>query len=89
MHVFQDDCNYSTLTLLPDLWYSTLPLSWYFVKLARLLLVWRSFVGISWVCGKINAHIEDCIVIGFKKVLPKIFEAGVPGGGCDCYCHVG
>ena len=43
-------------------------------QLARLLLVWTSFAGISW-AGKINAHMRvTALSLAFKKN-PKIFEA--------------
>ena len=43
-------------------------------QLARLLLVWTSFAGISW-AGKINAHMRvTALSLVFKKN-PKIFEA--------------
>lgn len=42
-------------------------------QLARLLLVWTSFVGISW-AGMINAHMRvTALSLAFKKN-PKIFE---------------
>ncbi len=43
-------------------------------QLARLLLVWTSFAGISW-AGKINAHMRvTALSLAFKKN-PKVFEA--------------
>lgn len=43
-------------------------------QLARLLLVWTSFAGISW-AGKINAHMRvTALSLAFKKD-PRIFEA--------------
>lgn len=43
-------------------------------QLARLLLVWISFAGISW-AGKLNAHMRvTALSLAFKKN-PKIFEA--------------
>lgn len=42
-------------------------------QLARLLLVWTSFAGISW-AGMINAHMRvTALSLAFKKN-PKIFE---------------
>ena len=42
-------------------------------QLARLLLVWTSFAGISW-AGKINAHMRvTALSLAFNKD-PKIFE---------------
>lgn len=43
-------------------------------QLARLLLVWISFAGISW-AGKINAHMRvTALSLAFKKN-PRMFEA--------------
>lgn len=43
-------------------------------QLARLLLVWTSFAGISW-AGMINAHMRvTALSLAFKKN-PRIFEA--------------
>ena len=49
-------------------------------QLARLLLVWTSFAGISW-AGKINAHMRvTALSLAFKKN-PKVFEAVYLAGG--------
>ena len=52
-------------------------------QLARLLLVWTSFAGISW-AGKINAHMRvTALSLAFKKN-PKIFEAVYLAGDALC-----
>ena len=43
-------------------------------QLARLLLVWTSFAGISW-AGKINAHMRVTAISLALKKDPRIFEA--------------
>lgn len=51
-------------------------------QLARLLLVWTSFAGISW-AGKINAHMRvTALSLAFKKN-PKILRQ-CTWRGCDC-----
>lgn len=55
-------------------------------QLARLLLVWTSFAGISW-AGKINAHMRvTALSLAFKKN-PRIFEAVYLAGDVAAACY--
>lgn len=55
-------------------------------QLARLLLVWTSFAGISW-AGKINAHMRvTALSLAFKKS-PKVFDGVYLAGDVIAACY--